>query len=64
VDNGVCLPIDLVVEVEREPPVARIGGERQHERDDRDRSQKEKLDGATERLRQGARPAEVAGWQQ
>jgi hypothetical protein len=49
VDNRVRLPIQLVMEVERQPVVTGICGERQDERDERDRAEEQQLRHTEER---------------
>ena len=62
-DDGVRLPIDLVMEVERQPVVARVCREREHERDDRDAHPES--NSSTARRSAGvtcAPPRELAEW--
>ena len=61
-DDGVRLPIDLVMEVERQPVVARVCRERERERDDRHRTEKQQFDRTTKRRRHCAPPRELAEW--
>jgi hypothetical protein len=61
-DDRVRLPIDLVMEVERQPIVARVCREREHERDDGHCTEKEQFDRTTKRRRHGAPPRELAEW--
>ena len=58
----VRLPIDLVMEVERETIVTRVCRERERERDDGHCTEKEQFDRTTRRRGHGAPPRELAEW--